>query len=162
MSGFLLDTSFLITLVNPERQHHEAATAYYREALQRNVPLHLSTIVISEFQVGQPIDSLPLHNFVVLPFNFDHAVQAGHFFRWLRGDGAQTQGQRGTVKDDLKLIAQADCEAIPFLLSADEQTLCRWARRLADAGQSRACPITLASGFDSAWFNGGQAGLPGT
>jgi predicted nucleic acid-binding protein len=162
MSGFLLDTSFLITLVNPDRDHHEVAKAYYREALQRGVPLVLSTIVLSEFQVGQTVDSLPLHNFIVLPFNYDHAVQAGLLFRWLRSEGPDWQGQRGAVKDDLKLIAQAECNAIPMVLTADEQTLCRYARRLADAGQARVLAITLAAGFDMAWFNDGQGALPGT
>ena len=52
MSGFLLDTSFLITLVNPERDHHETAKRYYREGLLRGAPMYLSTIVASEFHVG--------------------------------------------------------------------------------------------------------------
>ncbi len=158
----MLDTSFLNTLVNPDRDHPEAAKACYRVALQRSRPLYLSTIVVSEFQVGQAVDSLLLHNFFVLPFNFDDALQAGLLLRWLRSEGPDWQGQRGAIKDDLKLIAQADCNAIPFVLTADEQTLCRYARRLADAGQARVRAITLAAGFDLAWFNDGQDALPGS
>ncbi len=161
MSGFLLDTSFLITLVNPDRSHHEAAKSYYREALLRGVPMYLSTIVASEFQVGQPVHTLPLHQFIVLPFNFDHAVMAGKLYGALLQGGRDWDGQRGAVKDDVKLIAQAECGAIPFLLTADEQTLCRYARRLADAGQSQVRPVVISAGFDAAWFQGGQRSLPG-
>ena len=160
MSGFLLDTSFLITLVNPERGHHETAKRYYREALLRAAPLYLSTIVASEFQVGQPVQTLPLHHFVVLPFNFDHAMVAGELYRALAQAARDWDGQRGAVKDDVKLIAQAECSAIPFLLTADEQTLCKYARRLAEAGQTKVRPVVISAGFAAAWFQGGQSSLP--
>lgn len=160
MSGFLLDTSFLITLVNPDRDHHETAKNYYREALLRGAPMYLSTIVASEFHVGQPLPTLPLHQFIVLPFNFDHAVMAGDLYRTLMQTGRDWDGQRGAVKDDVKLIAQAECSAIPFLLTADEQTLCRYARRLAEAGQAHVRPVVMSTGFDAAWFQNGQQSLP--
>lgn len=38
-SAFLVDTSFLITLADPARVHHQVAKSYFREALQRGVPL---------------------------------------------------------------------------------------------------------------------------
>ena len=160
MSGFLLDTSFLITLVNPDRSRHETAKSYYREALLRAVPMYLSTIVAAEFQVGQPLQTLPLHQFIVLPFNFDHAVMAGNLLSALMQTARDWEGQRGAVKDDVKLIAQAECSAVPFVLTADEQTLCRYARRLADAGHSQVRPVVMSAEFDAAWFQGGQRSLP--
>lgn len=63
MSVFLVDTSFLISLADPGRPNHEVAKRYLREALHRGVPLYLSAIVASEFQVGQPVTDLPLRNF---------------------------------------------------------------------------------------------------
>jgi len=162
MTGFLLDTSFLITLVNPDRAHHDDAKSYYRESLQRGMPLYLSTIVASEFQVGQPLSTLPLHNFIVLPFNYDHAVTAGSLFSELLRMGRDWDGQRGAVKDDVKLIAQAVCNSIPNVLTADEQTLCKYVRRLSDAGHARIAAVVLSAGFDTAWFSGGQRHLPGT
>ena len=48
---------------------------YFRECVRRQVPMVLSTIVISEFQVREAINDLPLRNFVVLPFNVDHAMR---------------------------------------------------------------------------------------
>jgi predicted nucleic acid-binding protein len=75
VNSVLLDTSFLISFSDPARPQHEAAMAYYKECVRRQVPMYLSTIVISEFQVKQAINDLPLRNFVVLPFNIDHAMR---------------------------------------------------------------------------------------
>ena len=69
MISILLDTSYLITLADPGRAHHETAKRYLREALAQGFPLYLSAVVASEFQVGQPVSDLPLRNFHVLPFN---------------------------------------------------------------------------------------------
>ncbi len=162
MIGLLLDTSFLITLVNPDRSYHEVAKTYYREALQRGAPMYLSTIVASEFQVGQPLNALPLHHFIVLPFNFDHAVMAGTLYSALMQTGHNWEGQRGAVKDDVKLIAQAECSAIALLLTADEQTLCKFARRLTESGHTQVQPVVMSAGFDAAWFQGGQRSFPGS
>ena len=61
MISILLDTSYLITLADPGRAHHETAKRYLREALAQGCPLYLSAVVASEFQVGQPIRD-GLHN----------------------------------------------------------------------------------------------------
>ena len=105
--------------------------------------------------------SLPQHNFIVLPFNIDHAVMAGRLFAELMQSLPDWQGQRSVVKDDVKLIAQADCADIPFLLTADEKTLYRHARRLAETRHVRVRPVLLSQGFDAAWFEGGQGTLLG-
>ena len=119
----MLDTSFLITLADPNRRHHETAKAYFKEAVQRQIPLYLSAIVISEFQAKQAINDLPLRNFVVLPFNVDHAMRCGILIRQLQRDPSD---DRVRVKDDYKLIAQCDCEGISHLLSEDESTLVKF------------------------------------
>ena len=121
MNSVLLDTSFLITLSDPARPHHAAALAYYRECTQRQVPMYLSTIVISEFQVKQAINDLPLRNFVVLPFNVDHAMRCGLIIRNMARD---PEDDRVRVKDDFKLLAQCDCESISHLISCQQQMNC--------------------------------------
>jgi len=157
LSAFLLDTSFLITLANPLRPHHAAAKFYYREALLRGVPLYLSAIVASEFQVRQSVTDLPLRNLEVLPFNMDHAMTAGLLLRELRRDATD---DRAAVKDDLKLIAQAVCESLTHVITEDEQTLCKYSRRLSDAGRCNLKPVLLADGPDAAWFENGQSRIP--
>ena len=159
MTAFLVDTSLLISFADPQRPHHATAKAYFREALQRGVPLYFSAIAASEFQVKQAVTDLPLRNFVVLPFNFDHAMTAGLLMRLLDRDAGD---RRDVVKDDVKLIAQAVCESVSHVLTEDRQTLARYVQRFNDAGQSALKTILLVEGFDAAWFNDGQQGIPGT
>jgi len=159
VSAFLVDTSYLISLANPARPHHDAALAFFREALRQGVPLYLSAIAASEFQVKQAVTDLPLRNVEVLPFNIDHAMQAGLLMRQLQRDA---DDDRAVVKDDVKLIAQAICESMTHVLTEDAQTLVKYLRRFNAAGHCAVRPILLRDGFDSAWFNNGQRGLPGT
>ena len=56
MNSALLDTSFLISLSDPARKHHEAARLYFRGCIDRRVPMYLSSIVVSEYQVKQAIN----------------------------------------------------------------------------------------------------------
>jgi hypothetical protein len=156
IDSVLLDTSFLISLSDPNRVHHETAKAYYREFIQRGVPMFLSTIVVSEFEVRQPITDLELRNFMVLPFNIDHARACGLTLRdWQRDAG----DDRVRVKDDLKLIAQCECQAISHLATEDGSWLIRAIDRLAAAGRVAPKPLLLKTGFDAALFENGQTRL---
>jgi predicted nucleic acid-binding protein len=158
-AAILLDTSYLISLADPTRSHHGIAQQYLREALRQGIPLYLSAIVASEFQVKQAVTDLPLRNFVVLPFNIDHAMTAGLLMRELCRD----QGDdRSAVKDDVKLIAQAICGSLTHILTEDQRTLAKYVERFNQSGQSSLRAIVLSEGFDAAWFNNGQRGIPGT
>lgn len=156
MISILLDTSFLITLMNPARPRHDVAHQYLREALRCGAPMYLSTVVASEFQVRQSVSDLPLRNFNVVPFNIDHAMTAGNLMRVLQRDPGD---DRAAVKDDVKLVAQMVCESISHILTEDQNTLAKYLRRFNELGESSAKAILLADGFDVAWFNGGQRGL---
>ena len=46
-AGILIDTSFLITLADKSRKHHDAARKYWRHFLENQIPIFLSTIVVS-------------------------------------------------------------------------------------------------------------------
>ena len=156
MNSVLVDTSFLISLSDPTRAHHDAALAYYRECVRRNVPMYLSTIVISEFQVKQAINDLPLRNFVVLPFNVDHAMRCGLIIRNMTRD---LEDDRVRVKDDFKLLAQCDCETVSHLISEDASTLAKYLDRARDTGLATTKAVLLRDGFDAAWFENGQTRL---
>ena len=75
MNSLLVDTGFLISFADPTKLHHTAAVTYFKEALAHAVPIYLSSIVASEFHVKQPVSDLGLRNFIVLPFNIDHALR---------------------------------------------------------------------------------------
>jgi hypothetical protein len=156
LNSVLLDTSFLISLSDPARAHHSAAVQYYKECVHRQVPMYLSTIVISEFQVKQAINDLPLRNFVVLPFNVDHAMRCGLIIRQMPRD---PEDDRVRVKDDFKLLAQCECESISHLVSEDASTLAKYLDRARDAGLATTKVMLLRDGFDTAWFENGQARL---
>lgn len=156
MNSVLLDTSFLITFASPERPHHAAARQYFREFIRQQIPMYLSTIVISEFQVKQAINDLPLRNFVVLPFNVDHAMRCGILVRQLARDPGD---DRVRVKDDFKLIAQCDCEGISHLLSEDAGFLVKYLQRAQSGSAPPTRSILLKDGFETAWFDNGQAAL---
>lgn len=152
----MLDTSFLITLSDPTRSNHASAVQYYRECVQRQVPMYLSTIVISEFQVKQAINDLPLRNFVVLPFNVDHAMLCGMIIRKMARD---PEDDRVRVKDDFKLLAQCECELISHLISEDASTLAKYLERSREAGLTTTRAVLLRNSFDASWFENGQARL---
>lgn len=156
MNSVLLDTSFLISFADSSRLNHAAALGYYRECVRRQVPMYLSTVVISEFQVKQAINDLPLRNFVVLPFNIDHAMKCGLLIRSMARD---LEDDRVRVKDDFKLVAQCDCEAISHLISEDASTLAKYLKRASETGLASTKVVLLKDGFDAAWFENGQARL---
>ena len=156
MNSVLLDTSFLITWSDPARANHAAAMAYYRVCVRRQVPMYQSAIVISEFQVRQAINDLPLRNFVVLPFNVDHAMRCGLIIRSMTRD---PEDDRVRVKDDFKLVAQCDCESISHLFTEDASTLAKYLNRARDTGLAATKVVLLKDGFDAAWFENGQGSL---
>lgn len=154
----LLDTSFLITLVDQNRIHHDTAVQYYRLMLEQQVPMYFSAIVAAEFAIKQPITDLPLKNFRAIPFNIPHGQEAGRLWNllWTREDNTP----RPVARDDVKLIAQAIHESIPFILTEDASTLHKYCERLVANGRSRIRAVKLSDGFDPCAFRAdGQRGL---
>jgi len=90
----------------------------------------LPTVVAAEFAIIQAITDLPLRNFRVLPFNLPDAQKCAelnsHHYRQVLGN----VGQRDSVKDDFKIIAQTVVQQAQFLITEDDETLCRYCERL--------------------------------
>jgi hypothetical protein len=140
----LLDTSFLISLVDQNRPNHQVAVQYYRYMLDQNIQMYFSAIVASEFSIKQPISDLPLKNFRAIPFNIVHGREAGRLWNAL---GQRDEGDsRVAVRDDVKLIAQANHESIQFLLTEDKSTLHKYCERLRVAGESTTKAVKLVDG----------------
>lgn len=157
-AAVLLDTSFLISLVDGNRPNHSVAAQYYRLMLEQQYPMYFSAIVAAEFAIGQPITDLSIKNFRPIPFNIPHSVEAARLWNALgKHDGGDN---RAVVRDDIKLMAQAAHESIPFILTEDASTLYKYCERLRDAGVLRVRAIKLVDGFDSsALREDGQRGL---
>lgn len=156
-AAVLLDTSFLISLVDGNRPNHSIAVQYYRMMLEQQSPMYFSAIVAAEFAIKQPITDLPLKNFRSIPFNIPHSIEAARFWNAFERDSGDS---RAVVRDDIKLMAQASHESIPFILTEDASTLCKYSERLLCAGVSHVRAIRLVDGFDScALREDGQRGL---
>lgn len=69
MLKICVDTSFLISFADDTRPNHSTAVDYFRHCVANGHLLCLSTLVVSEFEVGQPASDLPLQHFHIIPFN---------------------------------------------------------------------------------------------
>ena len=156
--GVLLDTSFLISLVDSKRPNHSTAAQYYRLMLEQQSPMYFSAIVAAEFAIKQVVTELPLKNFRAIPFNIPHSIEAARLSNAL---GKHDDGDsRSVVRDDIKLMAQAAHENIPFILTEDASTLYKYCERLRTAGVLKVRALKLVDGFDScALSEDGQLGL---
>jgi PIN domain nuclease of toxin-antitoxin system len=143
----LLDTSFLISLVDNKRDNHEVAKKYYTYILEMEIPIYFSSIVASEFAIKQPITDLPLDNFRTLPFNLLHSIKAAEVWNLL--GGRDNGDSRSVIKDDMKIIAQALKENIEFVLTDDTKTFYKYCERLRTVNHWSIKAIKLVDGFDS-------------
>lgn len=148
MRQLSLDTSFLISFADPTRPHHAAAVEYFRYSVAERIPMWISTVAAGEFAVKQPFDDLPLRNFRIQPYNLPHAVRAAALFNHTKGISKGAEDQRPIIINDLKIIAQAAEEKIPFILTEDENTLVRLAAALRASGHLAVGTLLLKEGFD--------------
>ena len=143
-----LDTSFLITFADPGRAHHAVALEYFRHCLTQRIPMWLSTVAAGEFEVGQPVSDLPLQNFRIQPYNLPHAIRAAALLRAVREDSASpVEDRRPIIINDLKILAQAEDDGIPVILTEDRNTLSRLTDRLRERGQVSVRVLLLSEGF---------------
>jgi len=147
MVKICIDTSFLITFADPTRPNHAVAVDYFRHCVGNGHMLCISTLVVAEFEVGQPISDLPLGNFHILPFNFRHAVESASYHRQIKGADPVDESNRSIVRNDLKILAQAHIEECSIILTEDANTLTRWADRLRGSNQCNVSSILLKNGF---------------
>ena len=131
-AGVLLDTSYLITLAGASRAHHETARRYWRHFTENQIPMFLSTIVVSEFCVKQEIDPQILRCCIVLPFNWDDAQRVA-LLDWKshRPPGVE----RDALKDDIKIIAQAARVDAEYVITDDSEPFYRHCEQFKTAGK---------------------------
>ena len=149
-AGVVLDTSYLITLADPDRQNHAVARRYWQYFMEQGLPVFLPAIVVSEFYVRQEIPPDILRCSVVLPFNWDDAIKPAQLdFTQYRAAGES----RVAIKDDVKIIAQAVICDAQYVVSEDADTLIRIAAELKAAGKVDLKTICLKDGFDCAFLD---------
>lgn len=143
-----LDTSFLISFADAARPNHCFAVEYFRHCVAKQIPMWISVVAAGEFEVGQPVSDLPLQNFRIQPYNLPHAIRAAALLRTLRSNSAPSpQEPRTIIINDLKLIAQAEEDQIPVILTEDANTLSRLAARLRQCNAVAVRTLLLSEGF---------------
>jgi hypothetical protein len=97
---------------------------YYKYFLSERITMHISTIVIAEYAVGDDPANLPLSNFQIESFDFIDGKLAGLFHKEIRGDQANIQGyNRRIIANDVKILAQIQNKKIEGIISKDVNSL---------------------------------------
>lgn len=148
-NSVLLDTTFLISLVDNTRQNHSIAKDFYKYFIDNKYSMILSSIVTSEFCIKQPLTDLPLSNFKALPFNIPDSYHlSGLFIEEFKG---QLEGTcRAAVKDDYKIVSQCNFNKIAYFITEDEP-LYNKLRKLKSDGKIQFNTLFLPDGYNIAF-----------
>lgn len=121
----LVDSSFCIRLLKKDADFHKNAVDYFEYFLENEVELYLSTIVVSEYAVGDnPDNLLSLNTFRLLEFDYADAKIAGDFFAELKGnENLRETEQRKVIINDIKLFAQIKNREIDAYITKDRKSL---------------------------------------
>jgi len=121
----LLDSGFLIRLMNPEEPLHPVALKLFRQFVEQGVVCKVSTIALAEYGVKDELTHLPMQYLQILPFHYNHAERAAHFMRdiWcIKKERGAVIHPRVVVPNDTKMFGQASCEEDVFgFVSADSE-----------------------------------------
>lgn len=121
----LLDSSFCIRLLKSDADFHQNAVDYFEYFLENGIEMYLSTIVVSEYAVGDnPDNLLSLNVFRLLEFDYADAKIAGNFFATLKeNDELRESEQRKVIINDIKLFAQIHSRNIDAYITKDRKSL---------------------------------------
>lgn len=121
----LLDSGFLIRLMNPEEPLHQVAFSIFKNYITSGVTCKVSTIALAEYGVKGNLQFLPTRYLQYVPFLYHHAEAAAQFMRRI----IQVKQERGAViqprviiPNDTKMFAQASADPKVFaFVSADAE-----------------------------------------
>ncbi|MDF1518392.1 MAG: PIN domain-containing protein [Lutibacter sp.] len=125
IESVVLDSSFCIRLLKADADFHQNAVDYFEYFLENGIEMYLSTIVVSEYAVGDnPDNLLSLKVFRLLEFDYADAKIAGEFLATLRNLGNFGDfGDRKVVINDIKLFAQIQNRKIDAFMTKDRKSL---------------------------------------
>lgn len=145
-NSVLLDTSYLISLMDDSRENHSKAKDFYKYFIENNFPMILSSIVSSEFSIKQSIVDLPLSSLRPLPFNLPDSYHLSPLFEEKFKGYASN---RVAVKDDYKIVSQCSFNKISYLITEDTD-LCNLLNDLNTNGKVTVKPLYLPDGYEKA------------
>lgn len=145
-NSVLLDTSFLISLVDDSRTNHCKAKDFYKYFIDNKIAMILSSIVTSEFCIKQPITDLPLINFKPLSFNIHDSYHLRDLFE-SNFKSYSDNVSRISIKDDYKIVSQCNFNKITYLITEDQE-LYLLLQELYKAKQIRFQGVYLPNGYE--------------
>lgn len=124
INSVLLDCSFCIRLLKRDDEFHQNCVDYFKYFIENNIEMYLSTIVVSEYSVGDnPENLLSLNSFRLLEFDFTDAKISGEFLALLKDVGKFVDfGERKVVINDIKLFAQIHNRKIHAYITKDRKS----------------------------------------
>lgn len=125
INSILVDNSFVIRLLKSDDEYHKTVVEYFQYFLENNITLYLSTIVISEYAVGDnPDNLLALNAFQILEFDYGDAKISGDYYAFLKDnqDLRKTE-ERKVIINDLKLLAQIQNRGIDAFITKDQKMI---------------------------------------
>lgn len=125
VESVLVDSSFCIRLLKSDADFHQNTVDYFEYFLENRIEMYLSTIVVSEYAVGDnPDNLLSLNVFRLLEFDYKDAKIAGIFFAELmNNENLRETEQRKVIINDLKLFAQIHNRGIDAYITKDRRSL---------------------------------------
>ena len=121
----LLDSGFLIRLMNPDEPLHQVALNLFKKYIVSGIVCKVSTIALAEYGVKGDLRFLPTNYLQYVPFMYAHEQTASVFMRKI----IQVKQERGAVimprviiPNDTKMFAQASTEPdVIAFVSADAE-----------------------------------------
>lgn len=134
VKSVLLDSSFCIRLLKKDADFHENTVEYFKYFLENSIEMYLSTIVVSEYAVGDDPDNLlSLNSFCLLEFDYADAKFSGQFLAKLREIGKFGDfGDRKVVINDIKLFSQIHNRKIDAYITKDRRSLAKMIKPLSE------------------------------
>lgn len=135
INSIMLDTSFCIRLMDDQDLLHQNALAYLRYFLTEKITIHLSTIAVAEYAVGDDPSNLPIDKLQLEAFDFRDAATAGLLHNKLIGQKTNIEGyNRRIIANDVKILAQLKTRSIEALITKDVASFSKFVKPLIDAG----------------------------
>jgi hypothetical protein len=124
INSIMLDTSFCIRLMKPSDPLHQNALDYFKYFISEKITLHVSTIVIAEYAVGDDPSNLPLNNLQIETFDFLDGITAGQFHKEIKGNShIIPEFNRRIITNDVKIFAQIKTKNIEAIISKDVNSI---------------------------------------
>jgi len=121
VKNVLLDTSFIIQLMNSKSEYHNNARLYFEYFANYKIEMYISTISISEYAIISHPDYLKyLKTFKIIDFNYMDALISGQYANLLKGKKKLSKNGRSIVINDIKLLAQLNNRKIEGIVTNEQ------------------------------------------